>query len=326
MKEQLILQVNNITKIYKDGTRANDGISFAVNGGEVIGLLGHNGSGKTTLLNQIIGLSRPTQGSIYLGGNDAVADPDMARSFCSFQPQTQAPIDGITPRQAIEMMARIRGASRRRARHRADELLKALDIEAWANQRGDRLSGGVKRLTAFCMTAAEPGRVMMFDEPTNDVDPVRRRLLWEQIRALGDTGCAVLLVTHNVVEAERAVERLIILDKGRAITQGTPAQLRDNHSRDLRLELVTVDANAAQALVSQVGGQISGRRVRSTINAADVASAIAWAQRQQEAGQIEEFSLAPISLEDIYIQLVGANDHVPSSRSTKGFTDETLVS
>lgn len=83
----------------------------------------------------------------------------------------------------------------------------------------------MRRLTAFCMAAVEPGRVVMFDEPTNDVDPVRRRLLWGQVRALADDGCAVVLVTHNVVEAERAVQRLVILDQGRVVAQGSPAEL-----------------------------------------------------------------------------------------------------
>jgi ABC-2 type transport system ATP-binding protein len=108
----------------------------------------------------------------------------------------------VTPRQAIELMARFRGAGRRRARQRTAELIAGLNLEPWAATAGQQLSGGVRRLTAFCMAAAEPGRVVMLDEPTNDVDPVRRRLLWQQIRALADAGSAVLLVTHGVAEAE----------------------------------------------------------------------------------------------------------------------------
>src|SRR5699024_2690986 len=144
-------------KVYRSGIRANDNISFDVEAGEVFGLLGHNGAGKTTLLNQVIGLARPTHGTIHIAGKDVVANPAAARRNCAFQAQSQAPIEGIPPRQAIELVARIRGASRRHARNRASELLKALDIEQWADQTGDRLSGGVKRLTAFCMTAVHPG-------------------------------------------------------------------------------------------------------------------------------------------------------------------------
>lgn len=225
----MLLEIESLTKVYRRGVRANDGISLSVAAGQVLGLLGHNGAGKSTLLNQVVGLVKPTSGSVRLDGRDAVADPAMARRACALQPQAQAPLNGITPRQAIEIMARIRGAGRRRARARTEELIAALDLEPWASTVGEKLSGGVQRLTAFCMAAAEPGRLVMFDEPTNDVDPVRRRLLWHQVRALGEAGCAVVLVTHNVAEAERAVQRLVILDQGRVVAQGTPAELRGEH-------------------------------------------------------------------------------------------------
>src|SRR5262245_5040452 len=197
----MVLHIEHLTKVYRKGVRANDDVSLDVAAGEVVGLLGHNGAGKTTLLNQVIGLTRPTAGSIRIDDVDVVADPARARRACSLQPQSHAPLDGVTPRQAIELMARIRGASRRRARERTTELIAGLNLEAWANTAGQHLSGGIRRLTAFCMAAAEPGRVVMLDEPTNDVDPMRRRLLWRQIRALAaDEGCAVLMVTHGVIE------------------------------------------------------------------------------------------------------------------------------
>jgi ABC-2 type transport system ATP-binding protein len=326
-----LLEIQHLTKVYRRGVRANDDISFHVDAGEVVGLLGHNGAGKTTLLNQVIGLARPTEGAIRLAGHDAVADPDRARTFCSFQPQTQAPLDSVTPREAIELAARIRGAARRQARGRAKELLAALDIEQWADRKGDQLSGGVKRLTAFAMAAAMPGRLVMFDEPTNDVDPVRRRLLWQQVRELATEGCAVVLVTHNVVEAERAVERLVILDQGKVVGKGTPAQLRGDDGDRLRLELVALD-NAAALELSTVltAGQpgqpaVLGRRLVTTIAADDAGRVIARAQEERAAGRIEEFSIVPVSLEDVYIRLVspaGAGAEEPK----RGIEDAVLVS
>jgi ABC-2 type transport system ATP-binding protein len=184
----MLLEIENLTKIYKRQVRANDGVSLSVDAGQVVGLLGHNGAGKTTLLNQVAGLVKPTSGRIRIDGRDPVTDAASARRWCSLQPQSQAPLEGVTPRQAIRMMARIRGASRRRARVRAEELVAALELGQWADTAGERLSGGVRRLTAFCMAAAEPGRLVMLDEPTNDVDPLRRRLLWQQVRALGEAG------------------------------------------------------------------------------------------------------------------------------------------
>ena len=316
----MLLDVRNLTKVYRKGVRANDDISLTVDGGEVFGLFGHNGAGKTTLLNQIAGLARPTSGSIRIDGHDPVADPSTARQLCSLQPQAQVPLEGITPRQAIEIMARIRGARHRRARERAAELIAALELEQWADTAGDRLSGGVRRLTAFCMAAAEPGRLVMFDEPTNDVDPVRRRLLWGQIRTLADDGCGVMLVTHNVVEAERSVDRLVVLDDGRVLARGTPAQLRGLHGDRLRLELLTPDPADAERLAGDLhptgwrAGEavINGRRVVVPIETGTAAEALTWAQRQRDAARVDEFSVTPTSLEDVYLTLVGANGADPT--------------
>lgn len=304
-----VLEVDRVTKDYRKGVRANDDVSLRVAAGEVFGLLGHNGAGKTTLLNQVIGIAMPTRGSIRIEGKDAVADPAMARRLCSMQPQSQAPLEGVSPTEAIELMARIRGADRRRAEQRAAELIEALDIGEWAQAKGEKLSGGVSRLTAFAMAAAEPGRLVMFDEPTNDVDPVRRRLLWSQVRALADAGCAVLLVTHNVLEAERAVDRLAILDRGRVVVQGTPAQLRGDHSGQLRMEVVALAADVAARLAEEIRGSepavVAGRRLMVPIEAEECPTALSWAQEHQRAGRVEAFSFNPISLEDIYIRLVG---------------------
>jgi ABC-2 type transport system ATP-binding protein len=322
-----VLRIHRLTKVYRRGVRANDDISIEVAAGSVVGLFGHNGAGKTTLLNQVAGLVRPTSGSIHIDGRDAVADPAMARRACSLQPQSHVPLEGVTPRQAIEFMARIRGAARHRARQRAADLLEGLDVLAWADTVGERLSGGVRRLVAFAMAAAEPGRVVMLDEPTNDVDPVRRRLLWRRIREVADAGRAVLLVTHNVIEAERGVDRLVVLHSGRVVAEGTAAQLRGRDGDRLRLDLVAADDDHAARIADEVGspgggvgatppGAVgggaavrTGRRVVVPIAATAAADALVWAQRERAAGRIDEFAVTPVSLEDVYIGLTGEGSH-----------------
>src|SRR5271157_4722542 len=127
----MLLQIEELTKVYRTGTRANDGISLAIAEGEVFGLLGHNGAGKTTLVNQVVGLLRPTSGSIRIDGRDMVADPGRARRLCSFQAQAQVPIDGLTPRQAIDLLGQLRGASRAEVQHRRERLIDALDLGEW---------------------------------------------------------------------------------------------------------------------------------------------------------------------------------------------------
>jgi ABC-2 type transport system ATP-binding protein len=305
-----VLEVDEVVKDYRRGVRANDGISLSVAEGEVFGMLGHNGAGKTTLLNQVVGIAKPTSGTIRVDGVDAITDPATARRVCSMQPQAQAPLSGVTPRESIEIMARIRGASRRRALARTDGLIDALDIGPWATTKGERLSGGVRRLTAFAMAVAELGRLVMLDEPTNDVDPVRRRLLWAQVRELAAAGCAVVLVTHNVLEAERAVDRLVILNEGRVVAHGTPSQLRGDDGGRLRLEVVAVRPEDARSLAARIEGTdpavVDGRRVMVPLAVEDMAEALRWAEDARRDGTIDEFSLNPVSLEDIYVRLVGS--------------------
>ncbi|WP_186832414.1 ATP-binding cassette domain-containing protein [Micromonospora endolithica] len=304
-----MLRVDNLTKIYGRGARANDDLSLQVGEGEVLGLLGHNGAGKTTLLNQVAGLARPTSGTIVLDGRDPVADPAYARRVCALQLQAQAPLTGVTPRQAIDMLGRIRGGRRQRVRERTGQLLAALDITEWADTPGEKLSGGVRRLTAFCMAVVEPGRLVMLDEPTNDVDPVRRRLIWQQVRQLAADGCAVVVVTHNVTEAERSVDRVVVLDHGRVATTGTPVELRRRASGDLRLELTLTPGVAAPEPPSwATRTTVRGQHMVISVASAGAPQAIAWAQHLHASESVAQFVLNPISLEEIYVGLTGTSE------------------
>ena len=163
------------------------------------------------------------------------------------------------------------------------------------------------------MAAVAPGRLVMLDEPTNDVDPVRRRLLWRQVRALADHGAAVLLVTHNVIEAERSVDRLAILDDGRVIAEGTPAELKGRLGAALRLELVLdpdlIDLPASPFGLSAVP---VGNRLMVGVPTDAAGPAVAWAESLKRLGSIEEFTLGPATLEDVYVALVGGSEAAPA--------------
>jgi ABC-2 type transport system ATP-binding protein len=322
----VLLEIDGLAKRYRRGAvLANDGIDLTVAAGQVYGLLGHNGAGKTTLVNQIVGLIRPDSGSIQIDGRDVLARPGFARQACSIQPQAQVPIDGLTPHQAIEALGLLRGGDRRIVRARAERLIEALDLGEWRNTDGARLSGGVKRLVSFCMAAVEPGRVVILDEPTNDVDPVRRRLLWGQVRSLADEGAAVLLVTHNVIEAERSVDRLAILDHGRVLTEGTPAELKAGIADELRLELV-LDPEAGSLETPQFTGPhiVTGNRIGATVPAGMAGEAAAWARDLRQTGRIEEFALSPATLEDVYVTLVGAATSPAPATTAAGRSKEEL--
>jgi ABC-2 type transport system ATP-binding protein len=300
----VLLEIDTVTKRFRSGVLANDAVSMDVDAGEVYGLLGPNGAGKTTLVSQLLGLLVPDAGRIHIAGDDVVAAPDLARRLCSYQPQAAAPVAGLSARQAIELVGRIRGGSKGDVRRRANELIDALDLSDVASRQVP-MSGGMARLTGFCMAAAVPGRVVVLDEPTNDVDPLRRRALWDCIRALADNGAAVLLVTHNVLEAERCVDRLAILDGGRVLATGTPAGLKSGLAAPLRLEC-TIEPELPMPVPPTEFGPtgVVGRRLITQVELRDVAPAVAWAKAQQDAGAIAEFAVVPASLEDVYASWV----------------------
>lgn len=304
--ETASLSIVDVTKLYPGDVLANDEVSLEIEPGGVFGLLGPNGAGKTTLVNQVIGQIRPTSGSIRLGEVDLTADASAARALCSYLPQQSPPIQSLRTRFAIELLARIRGVDRRRARARSEELLAALELEPWADRLGSELSGGVQRLVGFAMAAAAPGRIVVLDEPTNDVDPLRRRLLWREIRRLADGGSSVLLVTHNVLEAERAVDELAVIDGGRVLASGTPAVLKEDARDSVRL-VVSLEPEVEAPSVPAFGDQqsVTGRRLTVLLRERDAVHALHWARALVEDGVAEEYELGATTLEDSYARLVG---------------------
>lgn len=312
------LEIHELEKIYPGDVVANDGLNLTIDPGEVFGLLGPNGAGKTTLVSQIIGLLRPTRGRITMNGVDLVQHPSIARRFCSYLPQANVPIDSLPMAKAVELMGLIRGGTPSSVRRRSDALLEGLEIAEWRAKLGSQLSGGVKRLAGFVMASVHPGRLVILDEPTNDVDPLRRRLLWRQVRGLAAEGIAVLLVTHNVLEAERSVDRLAVMDRGRIVAQGTPAALKKTGARGLRFE-ITLEPDADPPPLPPFAElrTRAGRRLRLRIGEADASRALDWAHGLTERRVVEDFEVGPATLEDTYLRLIGREDADEPARESK---------
>ncbi|MBE1530325.1 ABC transporter ATP-binding protein [Actinomadura algeriensis] len=323
-----VLEIEGLTRRF--GTVvANDDVSLRVRPGEVVGLLGHNGAGKTTLVSQVVGLLRPDAGRITVGGVDAVARPAAARRMVALQPQAHVPIDGLTLTAAVKVAARLRGLDAGQAGEAARRLVAELGLGAWADRRalpeGRGLSGGVRRLAGFAMAVVGGAPLVILDEPSNDVDAVRRRALWATVRRVADQGSGVLLVTHNVVEAERVVDELVVLDAGRVVIAGTPARLRGDDGLRLELHLVPDGPDPSDPGTATAGGPPvpvpvrrrvrSGRRVLLTVPPDAAAAAVSWAASHREQGTLDGYALTPATLEDAY--LAATSD---PARETEGVT------
>jgi ABC-2 type transport system ATP-binding protein len=310
--------VRGVEKTYRrTGVRANDGVDLTVAPGEVFGLLGPNGAGKSTLVRQLIGLQRPDRGSIALFGHDLVADPSVAARLVAYLGQDEPALLELPVHLAVSTTARMRGLPRRVAVGAADDVVEELGLGSVARTPMTRLSGGQRRLACFAAALAADRRVLLLDEPTTGLDPVARRSVWSAIRRRRDQhGTTVVLVTHNVAEAEAVLDRVAVLDRGRVIACDSPGRLKAQVSDDVRLELVWRDvAPMSDPLVASLatGASINGRRWSLRLPAADARDALGRLMTGATLSALDDFTLATATLEDVYLALGGEHDDLERS-------------
>ncbi|WP_177226069.1 ABC transporter ATP-binding protein [Actinacidiphila rubida] len=289
--------------------RANDGIDLDVRRGELFGLLGPNGAGKTTLVRQLTGLLRPDAGSIHLLGHDLVRHPDRAARLIAYLGQESTALDELTVALAVETTARLRGLDAAAARTARDAVLDELDLGALSGRPLKRLSGGQRRLACFATALVGERPVLVLDEPTTGMDPVARRAVWTAVdRRRTAHGTTVLLVTHNVIEAETVLDRVAVLDQGRVIACDTPAALRALVADEVRLDLVwRQDAPLGVPAVAALRplAEVSGRRWTLRLPQDRARAAVADVTGGPAFAALDDFTLAVPSLEDVYLALGG---------------------
>ncbi|MEV7417959.1 ABC transporter ATP-binding protein [Streptomyces sp. NPDC089919] len=289
--------------------RATDGISLDVRRGEVFGLLGPNGAGKSTLVRQLTGLMRPDSGSVELLGHDLVRHPDRAARLLAYLGQESTALDELTVALAVETTARLRGLTTRDARVARDEVIEELALGPIAGRPLKKLSGGQRRLACFAAAIAGDRPVLVLDEPTTGMDPVARRAVWEAVdRRRAQRGCTVVLVTHNVIEAETVLDRVAVIDRGRVIACDTPAGLKSTVADEVRLELVWRERPPLEmpevAALRPLAAE-SGRRWVLRMGPDDARAAVAAVTGGPAFAALDDFTLATPSLEDVYLALGG---------------------
>ncbi|MFD0274521.1 ABC transporter ATP-binding protein [Kitasatospora sp. NPDC127111] len=308
--------VRDLVKTYRTGRggpiapiRANDGISLTVRQGEIFGLLGPNGAGKSTLVRQLTGLLRPDSGSVEILGHDVVRHPERAARLLGYLGQESTALDELTVALAAETTGRLRGLSRAQARAAADEVLTELALEPLAHRPLAKLSGGQRRLACFAATLVGDRPLLVLDEPTTGMDPIARRAVWTAVeRRRAERRTTVLLVTHNVIEAETVLDRVAVVDEGRVIACDTPGGLKALVDGDVRLDLVWRDeAPLAVPAVADLAARAerTGRRWTVRTTPEQARELVAAVTTGPAFAALDDFTLATPSLEDAYLKLGG---------------------
>jgi len=289
--------------------RATDGVGLEIRRGEVFGLLGPNGAGKSTLVRQLTGLMRPDSGSVEILGHDVVRHPERAARILAYLGQESSALDELTVSLAAETTGRLRGLTARHARAERDAVLEELGLTPIAGRPIKKLSGGQRRLACFAAALVGERPLLVLDEPTTGMDPVARRAVWAAVdRRRAERGTTVLLVTHNVIEAETVLDRVAVLDRGRVIACDTPVGLKEQVAGEVRVELVwrdrpPLDVPEVAALRSRAVE--SGRRWTLRLGPEESRAAVAAVTGGDAFAALDDFTLATPSLEDVYLALGG---------------------
>ncbi|MHA6667274.1 ABC transporter ATP-binding protein [Homoserinimonas sp. A447] len=299
-----VITASNLVKKYKDFA-AVDGISFEVAPGESFGLLGPNGAGKSTTMRMVGAVSTRTAGELSILGLDPNEFGPEIRSQLGVVPQQDNLDTELRVRENLIVYGRYFGLPHSFLRAKADELLEFAQLSDKAKARVEDLSGGMKRRLTIARALINEPRILLLDEPTTGLDPQARHILWDRLFRLKEQGTTLVLTTHYMDEAEQLCDRLIVVDKGRIMAEGTPASLiREHSSREVLEVRFGSDRNAGAAeQLAGIGDRLEVLPDRILIYSAN---------GEAELARITELGLHPItslvrrsSLEDVFLRLTG---------------------
>src|SRR5687768_16767603 len=220
-----MIRIENLVKTF-GAKRAVDGVSFAVERGEVLGFLGPNGAGKSTTMRMVTGFMPPTSGRVAIGGHDVAESPLEAKRLVGYLPENAASYPDMTVKGFLEFAAELRGLSGRQKKQAVARVVERCFLEGVLRQSIDTLSKGYKHRTCLAQALIHDPDVLIMDEPTDGLDPNQKHEVRNLIRELGKNK-AIVFSTHILEEVDAACTRAIIIDRGKIVANGTPEELRD---------------------------------------------------------------------------------------------------
>jgi lipooligosaccharide transport system ATP-binding protein len=302
--DDILLSARGLTKTFGDFT-AVDGIDFAVRKGEAFGFLGPNGAGKSSTMRMVGCVSPVSAGELRLFGQDPATDGPAIRARLGVVPQRDTLDEELTVEENLWIYGRYFGLSRKEVRSRAAELLEFAQLTERAKDKVDPLSGGMKRRLTIARSLINSPEILLLDEPTTGLDPQARHVLWDRLFRLKRSGVTLVLTTHYMDEAEQLCDRLVVMDHGKIVAEGSPRQLIEEYSTREVLEL-RFDAEDHKDYAEQVTGV--GKRVEVLPDRLLVYTD----DGDEAAAVVHSRGIAPLSslvrrstLEDVFLHLTG---------------------
>ena len=319
----LAIEVENLQKTFGGTVKALDGVSFAVETGTIFGLLGPNGAGKTTAVRILTTVLNADGGSARVLGHDVVAEPQVVRQLIGLAGQFAAVDENLTGSENLWMVGRLNHMSKPSVRSRSSELLEQFGLTDAADRPVKTYSGGMRRRLDVAASLVARPKVLFLDEPTTGLDPASRVDVWMMVASLVAGGTTVLLTTQYLEEADRLAERLVVIDHGKVIAEGTPASLKaELGATVLDLGLANEEeARRAGNLLAEVGGKapvLDGTTVE--LNVDDGPRVVGDALRILGEQGITPATLAlrEPSLDDVFLALTGQRTDAAEADSDEG--------
>lgn len=307
VKSHDAIVVKGLRKSYKKLEVLKD-VSFSVKRGTMLALLGPNGAGKSTTVKILSTLLPFNGGSVTVEGFDVATDADKVRSVIGLTGQSAAVDELLTGRENLVMMGRLYRLTKTSAKARADELLEEFDLVKAADRPAKTYSGGMRRRLDLAVSLIAAPPIIFLDEPTTGLDPRSRIAMWESIRRLMDRGTTILLTTQYLEEADQLADRIIVIDNGGVIAEGTAKELKAKVGKD-RLELTFKNAKTlggAKEVLGVAASEIDGDHTLSVViddTNKDVKEILEKLSKQKI--DIESLAVHKPTLDDVFLSLTG---------------------
>ena len=314
MADPNIVLVEELVKVYPGGTRAVDGVDFAVAEGEFFGFLGPNGAGKSTTMKVLSTLLRKTSGRVRVAGFEVDRDSGEVRKRIGFAMQEVGVDDLSTGWDFLVLQGVLYGQSSRESRSRAGELLELVGLTSVAKRRIGTYSGGMRRRIDLVGALMHRPRILFLDEPTTGLDPQSRLAIWEYLTELNKSGVTVFLTTQQMEEADRLCERIAIVDAGKIVAEGTPQALKEEVGGELvRVALADAEQDGRLAAAEELVRQrdyvsevtTSGTTLTVTVKDGSAAAPDILTLLHEAGMTATDLSVASPSLDDVFMRYTG---------------------